>query len=88
MSEDYIACSNRLKKFIMEDKLSYKEVYPTTQNFFDTHRDIMKDNNHSFWIRMTVQYNLFVGSILNLGTENQKRWIIENQSRMFYVNRI
>ena len=37
---------------------------------------------------MTVQYNLFVGSILNLGTENQKRWIIENQSRMFYVNRI
>ena len=52
--------------------------------FFEAHRILARHaNNHGpgFWIRFTVQYNLFAGTVLGLGGEEQLAALEDMQAR-------
>jgi len=70
-----------LKKLIQLKYLNYQDIIENPEKFFDAHSQISHHNYlEGFSIKFTVQFNLFAGSIMNLGTPKQKNWLIDSQN--------
>jgi acyl-CoA oxidase len=60
-----------LKGLIQRNLLQYTDMRDNPTRFFEAHRILSKRLVGGFGIRFTVQYNLFAGSILGLGSDVQ-----------------
>lgn len=65
--------SQRMRELIKSKILLFTDLYSNPQKFFLAHRivaSITPEIGTGFWVRLTVQYNLFAGTILALGTQH------------------
>jgi len=60
-----------LKDLIQRNLLQYTDMRDNPTRFFQAHRILSKRLVGGFGIRFTVQFNLFAGSILGLGSDGQ-----------------
>lgn len=60
-----------LKSLIQRNLLQYTDMRDNPTRFFEAHRILSKRLVGGFGIRFTVQFNLFAGSILGLGSDAQ-----------------
>lgn len=71
---DHVDSSNRLKFLIKTGILRYSDLKDNPERFFEAHRLIVMhgfEHGPGFMIRFTVQYNLYAGTILELGSDSQ-----------------
>lgn len=72
-----------LRDLIKSGLLRFTDMRDNPARFFAAHR-ILVDPEHrgpGFWIRFTVQYNLFAGTVLGLGTEQHLAELEEIQRK-------
>ena len=65
--------SQRMRELIKSKILLFTDLYSNPEKFFLAHRivaSITPEIGTGFWVRLTVQYNLFAGTILALGTQH------------------
>merc|ERR1719253_1113360 len=67
-----------LRKIVLQQKrvLSAFDLHRRPERFFEAHRMLADEFSAGFGIRFTVQYNLFCGSILGLGTDEQAKQML------------
>ena len=73
-SIDYETSSQRLRTLLKTKLLKHDDLHVNPERFFLAHRILAKHSSKvgpGFWVRFTVHYNLCVGTILALGTEQQ-----------------
>lgn len=77
----YVESSEMLKKLIKTNSLLFTDMRDNPAKFFEAHRLLLTPTNGGpgFGIRFTVQFNLFAGSILGLGNEEQIKVLSEYQ---------
>ena len=74
IANNHQLASAGLKKLIQLKYLNYSDIIENPEKFFDAHLQISNYNGlEGFSIKFTVQFNLFAGSIMNLGTQQQKQ---------------
>jgi len=78
--EPWEVCAGRLRLLLKQNYLRLEEL-GASEAFFAAHRVLAKLRLGSLGIRLTVQYNLFAGSIMGLGSERQVQWLHEVQQR-------
>merc|ERR1740130_583496 len=75
--------SNILRDIVSSGLLRFTDMTNNPGRFFSAHR-ILVDPEHrgpGFWIRFTVQYNLFAGTVLGLGGPEQVALLDEMQDK-------
>ena len=70
-----------LQGLIKQNLLTYTDIRDNPQRFFLAHRLLSKRLVGGFGIRFTVQFNLFAGSILGLGSDEQIAQLAELQEQ-------
>lgn len=70
----------RLKTLIKSQTLLFTDMRDNPSRFFKAHRIISEHFLGGFGTRFTVQFNLFVGSIIGMGSERHVRQLVEWQS--------
>ncbi|KNC78897.1 hypothetical protein SARC_08691 [Sphaeroforma arctica JP610] len=71
----YTESSDQLRKLIKGGLLRFTDLRDNPERFFEAHRILALHApklGPGFWIRFTVQYNLFAGTILGLATDKQR----------------
>lgn len=66
--------ADRLRALIRSGLLSFSALRDNPARFFEAHRILARhavEHGPGFWIRFTVQYNLFAGTILAAGNDEQ-----------------
>jgi acyl-CoA oxidase len=66
--------ADRLRVLIQTGLLTYYDIRDNPRRFFQAHRLLARhavEHGPGFWIRFTVQYNLFAGTILAVGGKEQ-----------------
>lgn len=80
IASDHQSTSRHLKFLIRSGYLKYSDIVENPEKFLEAHRRIANhDGLEGFSVKFTVQYNLFAGSIMTLGTEKQKKFLIDKQ---------
>jgi len=66
---------DKLRSLIRTGLLRFTDLETNPERFFEAHRILVDPikRGPGFWIRFTVQYNLFAGTVLGLGGEEQKQ---------------
>ena len=81
----YVESSEMLRKLVKTGLLKYTDLQERPERFFQAHRLLLSPNNISegsgFGVRFTVQFNLFAGTILGLGSEEQVAMLGDFQER-------
>ena len=77
MEISYLTSVKQLKQIL--NIIHYNIIYEQPEIFFELHRILARNFCYSLSIRFTVQYNLFAGTILTLGTDEQIS-LIQNNS--------
>ena len=75
--------ADRLRSLAKTDLLRGTDIRDEPEKFFEAHRILARHSvNHGpgFWIRFTVHYNLFAGTILAVGSEGQVAELAKYQS--------
>ncbi len=70
----YTQAAERLRQVIRTGLLSHTDIVENPEKFFDAHRILAKHSTRlgpGFWIRFTVHFNLFAGTVVALGTPQQ-----------------
>lgn len=81
IAHDYRYASVCLTKLIQLRYLNYSDIIDHPEKFFDAHLKITNyEHLEGFSIKFTVQFNLFAGSIVTLGTESQKKMLMDSQN--------
>jgi len=71
---DYNESACILRQIIQTGILSLTDIRDNPERFFQAHRilsEVTPQFGPGFWIRFTVQYNLFAGTIVALGSDKQ-----------------
>src|SRR5437868_7827930 len=75
-----ILCAKELSDLVKMNLLSYEDIINNPKKFFAFHEAISEYNGlEGFGVRFTVQHNLYAGSIMSLGTESHKEFLINSQ---------
>lgn len=79
----YEKSSTRLRTLIKSGLLGFTDMRDNPSKFFAAHRMLVDPKNRGpgFWIRFTVQYNLFVGTVLGLGGPEQVASLADMQKK-------
>jgi acyl-CoA oxidase len=70
----YAQASQRLRTLIASNLLQPTDIVKRPQRFFEAHRILSRHAARlgpGFWIRFTVHFNLFAGTVVALGTPQQ-----------------
>lgn len=71
---DYNGSASILRQILQTGLLSLTDIRDNPERFFHAHRilsEVTPQFGPGFWIRFTVQYNLFAGTIVALGSNKQ-----------------
>lgn len=80
IATDHQMTSEHLKSLVSSGYLKYTDIIENPEKFLEAHQKISKyDGLEGFSVKFTVQYNLFAGSVMTLGTEKQKKFLIDRQ---------
>ena len=73
----------RLRRLVRSKLLMFTDVKDDPAKFFEAHRILVdpKTRGPGFWIRFTVQYNLFAGTVLGLGGPEHRAMLSEMQEK-------
>jgi acyl-CoA oxidase len=66
--------ANMLRELCQTDLLKATDIKDSPERFFEAHRILARHAVHhgpGFWVRFTVHYNLFGGTVLAVGTDEQ-----------------
>lgn len=79
----YAESSERLRQLIRTGLLRFTDLEKNPAKFFEAHRLLVDPikRGPGFWIRFTVQYNLFAGTVLGLGGHEQVKELEEIQAK-------
>jgi acyl-CoA oxidase len=82
VNSNYTVTSNGLRHLIKSNYLKYSDIVDWPEKFLEAHKNISRfDGLEGFSIKFTVQFNLFAGSIMNMGNENHKKLLFESQQK-------
>ena len=76
--EDFNKSADQLRAIIKSEMLKFTDLRDNPERFFAAHRTLAERSTElgpGFWIRFTVQYNLFAGTILGLGGDEQLKML-------------
>jgi len=79
VATSYETASDQLFEIIQKKFLAYDDVENDPEKFFNFHKLLSVNEHHALGIKFTVQYNLFAGTILFLGNDAQRKFLIESQ---------
>jgi len=80
IANDHEYGSECLKVLIQREYLKYSDITVNPEKFFEAHKNISNYRNlEGFSVKFTVQFNLFAGSILTLGTSLQQQKLLSLQ---------
>eukprot|EP01134_Creolimax_fragrantissima_P003174 CFRG3174T1 len=80
----YNESSDQLRAIIKSGLLRFTDLRDDPERFFEAHRILALNSpklGPGFWIRFTVQYNLFAGTILGLAADKQLPILDDMQSK-------
>jgi hypothetical protein len=80
----YQESAARLRSIVRSGLLRHTDLVANPERFFLAHRLLAEHAPRlgpGFWIRFTVHYNLCMGTVLGLGTEEQVRELDAIQDR-------
>lgn len=80
----YLESSERLRSLLRSGLLRHTDLVTHPERFFLAHRILAKHATKigpGFWVRFTVHYNLCMGSILGLGSDEQVSLLDEFQDK-------
>jgi len=81
---DFDASSAQLRDCLNRGLLKMTDLRTDPEWFFEAHRVIgsnLDNLGEGFWIRFTVQYNLFAGTVLAIGNESQVNSLNDMQAK-------
>lgn len=70
----YDQSADQLRQLIRTGLLRFTDLKHNPERFFEAHRLLARhavEHGPGFWIRFTVQYNLFAGTVVAAGTDEQ-----------------
>jgi len=76
--------ADMLRTICQTDLLKGTDIRDAPERFFEAHRILARHaTNHGpgFWVRFTVHYNLFAGTILAVGTDDQVERLRDYQAK-------
>eukprot|EP00941_MAST-03F_sp_MAST-3F-sp1_P002336 g2336.t1 len=76
--------ANRLRQLVMRGLLRPTDLLSNPERFFLAHRILGSHSSRlgpGFWIRFTVHFNLFAGTVIGLGSEKQIAFLDEMQKK-------
>ena len=82
--EDFNKSADQLRAIIKSEMLKFTDLRDNPERFFAAHRTLAERSTElgpGFWIRFTVQYNLFAGTILGLGGDEQLKMLETMQKK-------
>lgn len=79
-TEDESVCAAQIRSAVAESMLSYRSLAEDPGIILRCSRH-MEGQNGALWTRFTVQYNLYAGSIVALGTDEQRERLFVNQAK-------
>lgn len=75
-----LECANQLRAILSSCALSYTTLASEPELLLGLSKHVGKnENNGALWTRFTVQYNLFAGSIVALGSQEQREHLFSIQ---------
>lgn len=80
----YIQAAEALRSLINSDLISLTDIQENPKKFFEAHRLIAQNANKlgpGFFIRFTVQYNLFAGSVIAMGNDYQISQMVQRNKK-------
>lgn len=80
----YQESAGRLRKLLEHGLLKLDDIERAPERFFEAHRLLAKRApalGSGFWVRFTVQYNLFAGTVVGLGSKQQRDELAAMQQR-------
>lgn len=79
----YQKSGDTLRSLIKTGLLRFTDLETNPERFFEAHRLVVDPikRGPGFWIRFTVQYNLFAGTVLGLGGDEQRQELERIQDR-------
>ena len=83
-SRDYHDSAAKLRSVVRTGLLKFTDLRDCPEKFFEAHRLLMPyalDQGPGFFIRFTVQYNLFAGTVLELASPEQLERFQRDQAR-------
>ena len=81
---DFEESSQQLRELIQTGLLRFTDIRDNPERFFEAHRLLAYHATNlgpGFWIRFTVQYNLFAGSVMGLASDEQRELLEDMQDR-------
>eukprot|EP01065_Artemidia_motanka_P038436 TRINITY_DN47289_c0_g1_i1.p1 TRINITY_DN47289_c0_g1~~TRINITY_DN47289_c0_g1_i1.p1 ORF type:complete len:484 (+),score=158.40 TRINITY_DN47289_c0_g1_i1:70-1521(+) len=78
----YEESAARMRSLLKGGLLTLTDLHDNPERFFYAHRSLARHAPNigpGFWIRFTVHYNLFAGTILALGTDEQRAMLASMQ---------
>eukprot|EP00750_Incisomonas_marina_P001288 INCI1108.6.p1 GENE.INCI1108.6~~INCI1108.6.p1 ORF type:complete len:510 (-),score=80.46 INCI1108.6:178-1707(-) len=82
--DNHFDSADQLRGIVRRSLLKFSDLRDSPARFFEAHRQIAARSTElgpGFFIRFTVQYNLFAGTILGCGGETQLELLDEMQSK-------
>ena len=80
-TNDEAECAEQMRHIIMAFDLKYDTLASNPEHLLRANRHIHPSDHGALGTRFTVQYNLFGGSIVALGTDEQRQQLYDTQSR-------
>ena len=83
-TKDFNQSADQLREIVKSGLLRFTDLRDNPERFFAAHRKVAEKSPElgpGFWIRFTVQYNLFAGTILGLASDEQLPILDEMQGK-------
>ena len=77
--DDEELCANQLRKILSSCSLNYESLESNSSLLLSMSKHVGVNTYGALWTRFTVQYNLFAGSIITLGSKKQREALYKLQ---------
>jgi len=76
-TEDESTCAEQMRAIVLENHIPYKSLIDSPETLLRVSAGHIE--NGALWTRFTVQYNLYAGSVVALGSDAQRQQLVESQ---------
>ena len=78
---DEAECAEQMRELLMGKHLLYKTLETNPEHLLRATRHLSVGDHGALATRYTVQYNLFAGSVVAMGTDEQRQFLYDSQER-------
>ena len=84
VTDDPAECAKQMQTILKASHIPYSSLIEAPENLLRVSPGC--ENHGALWTRFTVQYNLYAGSIVALGSDEQRDELISTQVSVLYVH--